>query len=49
MRADPDTCNVQFDWDEPAERSVHFEVDQTKARQLNVSSAGHRELSADVA
>src|SRR6185437_11330585 len=30
--------NVQFDWDEPGERSVHFEVDQTRARQLNVSS-----------
>jgi multidrug efflux pump len=29
---------VQFDWDEPAERSVHFEVDQIKARQLNISS-----------
>ncbi len=38
MRADPDTYNVQFDWDEPAERSVHFAVDQTKARQLNISS-----------
>ncbi len=38
MRRDPDTTNVQFDWDEPAERSVHFEVDQTKARQLNLSS-----------
>jgi multidrug efflux pump subunit AcrB len=38
MRADADTTNVQFDWDEPAERSVHFEVDQTKARQLNISS-----------
>jgi multidrug efflux pump subunit AcrB len=38
MRANPDTTNVQFDWDEPAERSVHFEVDQTRARQLNVSS-----------
>jgi len=38
MRANPDTTNVQFDWDEPAERSVHFEVDQTKARQLNISS-----------
>ena len=38
MRRDPDTTNVQFDWDEPAERSVHFEVDQTKARQLNISS-----------
>jgi multidrug efflux pump len=38
MRKDPDTYNVQFDWDEPAERSVHFAVDQTKARQLNISS-----------
>ena len=27
-----DTTNVQFDWDEPAERSVRFEIDQTKAR-----------------
>ena len=38
MRTDADTTNVQFDWDEPAERSVHFEVDQVKARQLNISS-----------
>jgi multidrug efflux pump subunit AcrB len=38
IRSHPDTTNVQFDWDEPAERSVHFEVDQTRARQLNVSS-----------
>jgi multidrug efflux pump subunit AcrB len=38
MRRNPDTAGVQFDWDEPAERSVHFEVDQTKARQLNISS-----------
>jgi multidrug efflux pump len=38
MRRDPDTSNVQFDWDEPAERSVHFEVDQTRARQLNITS-----------
>jgi multidrug efflux pump len=38
MRANADTTNVQFDWDEPAERSVHFEVDQVKARQLNISS-----------
>ena len=37
-RANPDTTNVQLDWDEPAERSVHFEVDQTRARQLNLSS-----------
>jgi multidrug efflux pump len=38
MRADHDTTNVQFDWDEPAERSVHFDVDQIKARQLGISS-----------
>ncbi|GGA25626.1 efflux RND transporter permease subunit [Dyella nitratireducens] len=38
MRANPDTTNVQFDWDEPAERSVRFEVDQFKARQLGLTS-----------
>jgi multidrug efflux pump subunit AcrB len=38
MRADRDTADVQFDWDEPAERSVHFEVDQQRARELKVSS-----------
>jgi multidrug efflux pump subunit AcrB len=38
MRADSDTTNVQLDWYGPAQRSVHFEVDQTKARQLNVST-----------
>jgi multidrug efflux pump len=38
MRANPGTSNVQFDWDEPAERSVRFEVDQKKARELGVSS-----------
>ncbi len=38
MRQNPDTHNVQFDWDEPAERSVHFEVDQTQARRLNITS-----------
>jgi multidrug efflux pump subunit AcrB len=38
MRSNPDTINVQYDWDEPAERSVHFEVDQNKARALNISS-----------
>jgi multidrug efflux pump subunit AcrB len=38
IRGNADTANVQFDWDEPAERSVRFEVDQTKARQLNLSS-----------
>ncbi len=38
VRGDQDATNVQFDWDEPAERSVRFEVDQAKARQLNISS-----------
>ena len=38
IRSDPDTRNVQLDWDEPAERSVHFEVDQAQARRLGVSS-----------
>jgi multidrug efflux pump len=38
VRANADTTNVQYDWDEPAERTVHFEVDQTKARELNISS-----------
>lgn len=38
MRADSRTTNVQFDWDEPSERSVRFEVDQKKARELGVSS-----------
>jgi multidrug efflux pump len=39
MRANAGTANVQFDWDEPAERSVRFEVDQKKARELGVSSS----------
>ena len=30
--------NVQFDWDEPSERSVRFEIDQKKARELGVTS-----------
>lgn len=38
IRQDPDTRNVQLDWDEPAERSVHFEVDQGQARRLGVTS-----------
>ena len=37
-RRHPRTRNVQFDWDEPAERSVRFEIDQKKARELGVSS-----------
>ncbi|HTY92487.1 MAG TPA: efflux RND transporter permease subunit [Steroidobacteraceae bacterium] len=38
MRGDVDTTNVQLDWDEPAERSVHFEVDQAQARRMGVTS-----------
>jgi multidrug efflux pump subunit AcrB len=38
VRNDRDTFNTQFDWDEPGERSVHFEVDQAKARQLGITS-----------
>ena len=38
LRDDAQTVNVQFDWDEPAERSVHFEVDQHKAREAHLSS-----------
>lgn len=38
VRANPDTRHVQLDWDEPAGRSVRFDVDQNKARQLGVSS-----------
>ncbi|WP_133648627.1 efflux RND transporter permease subunit [Paraburkholderia flava] len=38
MRGDARTSNVQFDWDEPAERSVRFEIDQKKARELGVTS-----------
>ncbi|KVF28132.1 multidrug transporter AcrB [Burkholderia vietnamiensis] len=38
MRGDARTVHVQFDWDEPAERSVRFELDQKKARELNVTS-----------
>jgi len=37
-RADPDTANVQLDWDGPAQRVVHFEIDQKQARELNISS-----------
>ncbi|KXU83892.1 multidrug transporter AcrB [Paraburkholderia monticola] len=37
-RADARTRNVQFDWDEPAERSISFEIDQNRARQLGVTS-----------
>jgi multidrug efflux pump len=48
MRAEPGTRHVQFDWDEPAERSVRFEIDQVKARQLGITSqdiAGFLDMS----
>jgi multidrug efflux pump len=38
MRADVRTDNVQYDWDEPSERSVRFQIDQKKARELGVTS-----------
>jgi multidrug efflux pump subunit AcrB len=38
LRANPRTTNVQVDWDEPAERSVRFTVDQQKAREVGVTS-----------
>jgi multidrug efflux pump subunit AcrB len=38
MRQNPDTDNVQLDWDEPGERMMRFVVDQNRARALNVSS-----------
>jgi multidrug efflux pump len=38
VRAEAGTRDVQFDWDEPAERSLRFEIDQVKARQLGISS-----------
>ena len=37
--ADARTVNVQFDWDEPSERSVRFEIDQQKAREVGVTSS----------
>ena len=37
MRADPDTSNVQFDWDEPS-KVIRVAIDQNKARVLGISS-----------
>ncbi|MDH0090138.1 efflux RND transporter permease subunit [Achromobacter mucicolens] len=39
VRADKRSANVQFDWDEPSERSVRFEINQQKARELGISSS----------
>ncbi|RQS64110.1 AcrB/AcrD/AcrF family protein [Burkholderia sp. Bp8963] len=38
MRADARTTNVQLDWNEPSERSLSFQVDQSKARDAGVTS-----------
>lgn len=38
VRADSRSINVQFDWDEPSERSVRFDIDQQKASEVGVSS-----------
>ncbi len=38
MRADTRLSNVQFDWDEPAERSVRLDIDQAKARLVGLTS-----------
>jgi multidrug efflux pump subunit AcrB len=38
MRADARLPNVQLDWDEPAERSIHLEIDQAKASLLGLTS-----------
>ena len=37
-RADPHATGVQYDWDGPASKTVHLEVDQEKARLLGVGS-----------
>lgn len=38
MRADVRLTHVQYDWDEPAERSLTLEIDQAKARLVGLSS-----------
>jgi multidrug efflux pump subunit AcrB len=38
MRADSRTTGTQFDWDGPASKTVHLQIDQEKARLLGVGS-----------
>jgi len=38
MRKESRATNIQFDWDEPAQRSVSFEIDQKRAAQLGLTS-----------
>src|SRR5450830_963744 len=39
IRKEPRTQNVQFDWDEPAQRSASFEIDQQRAAEMGLTSA----------
>jgi len=38
VRSDPRTTGTQFDWDGPASKTVHLQIDQEKARLLGVGS-----------
>ncbi|MFL9926048.1 efflux RND transporter permease subunit [Herbaspirillum lusitanum] len=38
IRKESRATNVQFDWDEPAQRSVTFEIDQKRAAEMGVST-----------
>ena len=38
LRKESRATNIQFDWDEPAQRSVSFEIDQKRAGELGLSS-----------
>ena len=46
FKADPDTRDVNFDWNELA-KSVRLDVDQDKARALGVDSAAPEQRAAD--
>lgn len=38
IRKEPRAVNVQFDWDEPAQRSISFEIDQKRAAEMGLTS-----------
>jgi multidrug efflux pump len=38
IRQETRTQNVQFDWDEPAQRSASFEIDQQRAAEMGLTS-----------
>ncbi|EJL92151.1 cation/multidrug efflux pump [Herbaspirillum sp. CF444] len=38
VRKEARATNVQFDWDEPAQRSITFEVDQKRVAEMGLSS-----------